>query len=329
MAENVYWLGRYLERAEDLARALLAYEEIRLDIPGQKAPGWQRLAALAGTGPETAAELDAEGFVARVILDRANPSSLLGALHAARENLRKARTILPSECWHTLNPLYLAIGGLDVAVRPAELSAHLERVVARSRELAGHVSGSMLRDDGYRFLRLGMHLERADMMLRVATIVAATLIPADHEVPFADVRAMGLLKSVGAFGTYRHRYQARADFKNTLNLLLYEPGFPRSFVHALLEMGRDLDDLPESGATLTALQACWPTETVDSRPALDAFARTALERLAALGDALAASYFSEKTLLDGQGAAPPRVPRRPGGTTAQRQELKEEQAART
>jgi uncharacterized alpha-E superfamily protein len=328
MAENIYWLGRYLERAEDLARAILAYEEIRLDIPGQKAQGWQRLAALAGTGPDPAVALEAEGFVARVILDRANPSSLLGALHAARENLRKARTILPSECWHTLNPLYLAIGALDVAVRPADLSAHLERVVALSRELAGHVSGSMLRDDGYRFLRLGVHLERADMMLRVATIVVATLMPADHEVPFADVRAMGLLKSVGAFGTYRHRYQASADFKNTLNLLLYEPGFPRSFVHALLEMGRDLDDLPESGAALTALQACWPTETVDSRPALESFASNALERLAALGDALAASYF-ENTLLDGQGAAPPRVARRPGGTTAEREGLFIEQAART
>jgi uncharacterized alpha-E superfamily protein len=327
MAANVYWLGRYLERAEDLARAILAYEEIRLDIPGQKAPGWQRLASLAGTGAETAAELDAEGFVARVILDRTNPSSLLGALHAARENLRKARTILPSECWHTLNPLYLAVGALDAAAPPAELSAHLERVVARSRELAGHVSGSMLRDECYKFLCLGMHLERADMMLRVATIVAATFIPSDREAPFADVRAMGLLKAVGAFGTYRHRYQASDDFKNTLNLLLYEPGFPRSFVHALLEIGRDLDDLPESGAALTALQACWPTETVDSRPALDAFVSTALQRLAALGDVLAARYFSDRPLPDGQGAAPPRVPRLSGGTTAERQELK--QAAHT
>jgi uncharacterized alpha-E superfamily protein len=321
MAENVYWLGRYLERAEDLARAILAYEEIRLDIPGQKAPGWQRLAALAGEGAATAGELDAEAFVARVILDRGNPSSLLGALHAARENLRMARTILPAECWHALNPLYLAIGALDENVAPADLSAHLDRVVARSRELAGHVSGSMLRDDGYRFLRLGVHLERADMMLRVATIVAATLIPADHDVPFADVRAVGLLKSVGAFGTYRHRYQASADFKHTLDLLLYELSFPRSFVHALLEIGRDLDDLPESGAALTALQACWPTETVDSRPALDVFASDALVRLAAFGDVLASSYFSEKRVPDGQDAAPPRVSRRPAGATAERREL--------
>src|SRR5579863_2792067 len=106
LAENAFWLGRYLERAEDLSRAILAYEQIRLDLPGQRAPGWQRLAACAGVAPAEAAELASAAFVARVILDRQNPSALLGALHAARENLRRARSVFPAECWQTLNSLH-------------------------------------------------------------------------------------------------------------------------------------------------------------------------------------------------------------------------------
>jgi uncharacterized alpha-E superfamily protein len=181
-----------------------------------------------------------------------------------------------------------------------------------------------MRDDGYTFLRIGAHVERADMMLRVATIVATTLMPTGRDEPFADVRAMGLLKAVGAFGTYRHRYHARADFQNTVDLLLYAPSFPRSFVYTLLEIGRDLDGLPRNAEALAALQACWPLETVDSRPALDAFVGRALPHLAALGAALALTYFSPSLPPEASAAQPPRASTvRPGETKLERQEPKE------
>jgi uncharacterized alpha-E superfamily protein len=244
LAENAFWLGRYLERAEALARAILAFEEIRLDLPGQRAPGWQRLAACAGVEPAEAAALEPGAFVARVILDRENPSAILGALHAARENLRRARSLFPAECWHALNPLYLRLLGLAADAPPAELRANLDRVVAGCRELGGHIATGVLRDEGYAFLRMGILLERSDMMLRVATIVADTLIPAGRGTTFEDVRWMGLLKSVGAYGTYRHRYQAAADFGSALQLLLFEAKFPRSLSYALNEVRDHLAMLP-------------------------------------------------------------------------------------
>ncbi len=292
LAENAYWLGRYLERAEDLSRAILAYEQIRLDIPGQRAPGWQQLASLAGIAPDDAVRLEPSAFVARVVLDRQNPSSLLGALHGARENLRRARSQFPAECWHTLNPLYLRLGTVDAAVPPAELRAHLEQVVASSRELGGHITAGMLRDEGYAFVRMGVHLERADMMLRVATIVAETLIPADSGTPFEDVRWMGLLKSVGAYGTFRHRYHAATDFRRALELMLREPTFPRSLAHGLQEIGRELGGLPRNAEPLAALEACRAAQPVESRAALGAFAEEVLERLAHLSSVLGATYFS-------------------------------------
>jgi uncharacterized alpha-E superfamily protein len=307
LAENAYWLGRYLERAEDLSRALLAYEQIRLDLPGQRAPGWQRLATLAGVAPaESSAGLDPAAFVARVILDRQNPCSLLGALHAARENLRRARSLFPAECWHTLNPLYLRLSALDAAAAPATLRAQLEQVVAASREIGGHITAGMLRDAGYAFLRMGAHLERADMTLRIATIVADTLFPGGRGAPFEDVRWMGLLRSVGAYGTYRHRYHAATDFNSALELLLREPTFPRSLAHGLQEIGRELGGLPEHVEVQDALEACRPAQVVETRAALATFADNALAHLANLSSVLESTYFS-MALPAPEQAAPPRV----------------------
>ncbi len=300
LAESAFWLGRYLERAEDLSRALLAYELIRLDIPGEKAPGWQRLAALAGIERETATRLEPSALIALVILDRQNPSSLLGAVHAARENLRRARSLLPSECWHTLNPIYLRLEALGAAVPPADLRAILLQIMASSHQLTGQVAACMVRDEGHAFLRIGVHLERADMMLRVATIVAETLIPAHHSFRFEDVRWMGFLKSVGAYQTYRRRYHASSDFGSALELLLVEPTFPRSLAHGLLQVGRDLDGLPRNAGPLVALRDCWPPQAVNTRNALDRFAEGAIERLAHLGSVLGATYFSPADSFPGE-----------------------------
>jgi uncharacterized alpha-E superfamily protein len=206
--------------------------------------------------------------------------------------LRRSRSLLPSECWHTLNPLYLRLAALDPAAPPAELREALEGVLASNRELAGHVTAGMLRDAGYAFLRMGTHVERADMMLRVATIVADTLIPPGHGTPFEDVRWMGLLKSVGAYGTYRHRYHAATGFRSALELLLYERTFPRSLAHAIQEIERDLAGLPGNADAAAAFAACRPTRAVETRSALARFADEVLARISQASAVLERTYFS-------------------------------------
>jgi uncharacterized alpha-E superfamily protein len=319
LAENAYWLGRYLERAEDLARAILAFEEIRLDMPGQRAPGWQRLAACAGVADAEAAALEPSAFVARVVLDRKNPSAILGALNAARENLRRARSLFPAECWYTLNPLYLQTGALGSQLRPAELRVNLERIVGACRELAGHIQTGMLRDEGYAFFRMGVQLERSDMTLRVATVVAETLIPTSRRMPFEDVRWMGLLKSVGAYGTYRHRYHAATDFQSALQLLLFEPTFPRSLTFGLDEVAGHLAGLPANEDALSALRACRPAYAIETREALAPFADDALARLAHASAVLERSYFT-LALPVTEGARPRAAGKRhPGGPSSDNQ----------
>jgi uncharacterized alpha-E superfamily protein len=298
LAENAYWFGRHAERTEDLARALLAYEDIRLDMPGQRAPGWQQLATLAGVSEAASASLDSEAFVAAAILDRENPSSLLGALHAAREDLRRARPLFPAEGWHTLNPIYLRLCGTDSRVAPAQLRELLERAVAACRELAGHIEAGMLRDDAHAFLRMGLHLERADLTLRIVALVADTLMPPRQSAPFEDVRWIGLLKCVGAYGSYRHRYQTRSNFVDALELLFGDPAFPRSLVYTLREIGRDLTLLPGNASALAALKQCRPARPARTRADLRAFADEEIDRLAGLHAAIDARYFRS----DGAGA---------------------------
>jgi uncharacterized alpha-E superfamily protein len=300
MAERMFWMGRYLERAEDLARALLVYEQVRLDIPGRDELAWQKLARLAGIDAGAAARLDAAALVGRMVRDRENPSSLLGAVHRARENLRQARSLLPSECWHTLNLLYLRLESFGEEAPPAALASVLAYTVASCQELSGRIAGCMLRDQAHTFLRLGVRLERADMLLRITTTVADALIPADHPFGFEDVRWMALLRSVGAYHASRRRHHARSDFGNALDLLLLEPAFPRSLMHTVMEIDRELAGLPHSEEPHAALRACWPVRVEKSRAGLERFAPEALRDLARLGAVIESTYFHlapERTAL--------------------------------
>jgi uncharacterized alpha-E superfamily protein len=302
LAESCYWLGRHLERAADLSSALLAYEQIRLDLPGPEAPSWGRLAGLAGLDAQPAEDIPARALIQAVVFDRENPSSLLGSLHQARENLRRTRFLFPYECWQTLTPLHQALEAARVNVTSpapgeagdpwAELGPVLAEVVRGSQQFAGQIATGMMRDQAHAFLRIGIHLERADMMFRVSTVMTEALIPSRPGARFEDVRWMGLLKALGAYHTYRRRFQTRSDFGNALELLLFEPRFPRSFAHALLQIDRDLDRLPRNLAAREALRSCWPKAEPGSRAALEHHAETALAALAHVHTVLASGYLS-------------------------------------
>jgi uncharacterized alpha-E superfamily protein len=290
LAESTFWLARYLERAEDLARALLVWEQLRLDMAGRETPGWQALGPLAGVAPDEAALLDRRSLVARIILDRESFSSVLGSLSRARENLRVTRSLMPSECWHTLNALYLRLERLAPEGPPAELGASLAQVVASAQQLAGQVAAAMLRDESYAFLRLGIYLERADMTLRIAIAIAEELIPADQP-----------------------RYHARAEFANVVDLLLIEPAFPRSLAHALQQIGREIEGLPANEAPRAALRAAASVHAPSNRAGWLQLAEVALADLANLSTVLGATYFAPTLAAPSAGADGVRA--RPARTT--------------
>jgi uncharacterized alpha-E superfamily protein len=252
VAEAVYWTGRYLERAETTARIIKVHTELYLDLPKSAGIGWTPL--LAVTGSEEAYGLahdgaDEDRVVSFLVSSDENPGSLLASLAAARENLRVTRAVFPRETWETLNALY--VDAADTCAHAISRRTRLrwtDEVVAGCQRISGALAGTMSHDAAYSFLRLGSHLERADMTTRVLDVRAGMPDdgPAQQEQPYADLLWMSVLRSLGAQQMYRRSVQNRVWGADVLRFLLRDRTFPRSFLHCLDAMENCLGFLPNA-----------------------------------------------------------------------------------
>lgn len=297
-AEALFWFARYLERAEVLSRVVLTYEELGLDLPGQSAPNAARLLSALGLKPKEASPTSMSERIGAPVLDPDNPSSVRGALRSARENLRMSRVLLPANCWEALNALCLVLDRSEPPTSTAELLTTLARVEASCHELAGNITERMTRDDAYAFLNIGKHLERADMLLRLVTVLSELVYP-DQLRPFEDVRWIGLLKSVGAYEMYRRYHRGRVEVVHALDFLLFARSFPRSFGYCLDRIDAELATLPRADAPRLTLSSCRleASQVLAQRSAgaIVGHARTALGALATLDAAISRTHFLESS----------------------------------
>jgi uncharacterized alpha-E superfamily protein len=174
IAENVYWVGRYVERADDTVRLVATHYYGLLQI-GSPEDGLfpEELLAVLGTRPAAGSAPSLNSAVARAVSDPDNLSSVASCLRAARENARRSREVLPLELWETLSA---ATGWLDGAAERETTADELLREAPNwTRAFFGLVDIGMPRTQAWRTMRLGMLLERADMTLRVLILAADTL----------------------------------------------------------------------------------------------------------------------------------------------------------
>lgn len=250
LAENLYWHGRYLERAEDLARLVNVNANLNLDLPKTIAPGWEPLVRITGAGA-TYAELHDEfdeRTVSRFLLsEQRNPNSLRSCLENARENLRSARDLLPREVWEQMNALYLdgeeALKGQLSKRRRHEF---LRRLILDCQQIAGTLLGCMSQDHAYDFMLIGRYLERADMTTRILDVRADDLLPEDLDelAPYDAVQWMSVLKSLTGYQMYRRHVRTRVTGPDVLGFLLRDPQFPRAVMFGLGALETLLRDLP-------------------------------------------------------------------------------------
>lgn len=250
LAESVYWTGRYLERAEATARILAAHTELFLDLPRSAGVTFAPLLAIAGSAEhfdEVRGDPTEEAVISWLAADRANPASIVASLAQARENVRTTRQLFPREAWEIVNHTYLC------AVEEAEHVVHrrsrlrwLDDVAVDLQRLTGLLAGAMHQDETYSFLRVGRHLERADMTTRVLDVRATTLMGPPDEVlrAFVDVQWLSVLRSLSAHQAYRRRVQGRVSGPEVLRFLLQDPQFPRSVEHCLTQIAQSLLELP-------------------------------------------------------------------------------------
>ena len=252
-ANELYWMARHIERAENTARlldvtyrmSLLPYEAIE---PGLAwAEPWAVpliTSGLATAFYERFPELSAERVLRYMILDSGNPSSIYCCLRAARESARSVRGAITSEMYEDLNSAWLEMRGYDYnRIEVTGVSEFLDWVKMRSHLFRGVTFGTMLRDEAYHFIRLGTHIERADNTARILDVKYHTLLPSAADVGGAVdyYQWSALLRSVSGFESYRKIYSDVITPRRVAELLILRQDMPRSlhscmnFIHETLE----------------------------------------------------------------------------------------------
>jgi uncharacterized alpha-E superfamily protein len=296
LAERVYWLGRYLERSEDLARAILAHTKMSLDMPESAEVAFKPLLEICGVATQlTGSSPSSRGLLPilrALVMEGGETSSLLALVTSARENARVCRAFIPEDVWDTLNPAYLSLVDLNQRASIPKIEQAIQGVIRACQQIHTQLAESMSRDEAFLFVQLGRYIERADMLLRVTQVSEALGRVNNQDAPFADVRWMSMLHSQNAYQMYRREHEGHADIASTLRFLLGSQKFPRSLWFSLSEVSSFLDQLPMSRDLVEECEAlrafalpCKPTEP-------RVYAEGLLMGLSALSDSLHTTYFA-------------------------------------
>ena len=259
VAERFYWMARYIERAENTARLLNAYNLLMLDLPKGVGLAWSQLVDISGGHDDFAARYrsaNERNTLAFLLSDRDYSSSIISSVTMARENVRTTRDIVPSEGFESVNELLMF-----VRRRLASRSSHqhmydfLSQIVQRCQGITGLLAGTMSQDAAYQFVRVGRNLERADMTTRILDVGSATLIGAsDAELKRLENRLWTwLLRALSAHQMYRQTVRRQVTGTVAAGYLLHDTLFPRAVLHTLGEIRACLKTLPRNTAAVRAL----------------------------------------------------------------------------
>ena len=249
-AENLFWLARYVERAEYLARTIEATLRAT-SLPAAyvgKTNEWESALLTAGVGDsfyEQHEEADERSVVDYLAFSADNPSSIRNCIEAARLNSRSVRTALTGEMWDTINSAWIELqqtwqGG----VRSREdLARFLRFVQETSLRFDGSAYRTMLRNDAYWFSRLGLHLERADNTARILDVKYQILLPASERVggSLDYFQWTTILREVSAFNAYHWVYRESIKPVLVADLLILNPEMPRSLASCYRMLVEHLD----------------------------------------------------------------------------------------
>ncbi|WP_290901430.1 alpha-E domain-containing protein [Aquabacterium sp.] len=252
-ADHLFWMARYMERAENTARLLdVNYQTSLLPQSSEAAlQGWEGLLGISELTEEYLHKFDevnARDVMSFMVTDANNPSSILSCLRAARENARAVRGALTTEVWETMNQTWLEFNRLvkegAMGRDPADL---FEWVKFRSHLSRGVTLGTMLQDESFHFQRIGTFLERADNTARLLDVkfharntefFGSGAGNEGKEVDFYHWSAV--LRSVSAFEVYRKVYRNVIRPEKVAELLILRAEMPRSLVHCMDEVVSNL-----------------------------------------------------------------------------------------
>ena len=245
VADSIYWLNRYVERAENVARYIDVNLNLILDSPTGVAEQWEPLVRITGDTDifqERYGKASAENVIQFLAFDSEYPNSILSCLQSARENARSIREIISSEMWEQVNDSYLMV---KEAAKEQVLSALHEfftQIKLSSHLFAGITDATMTHNEGWHFGRMGRFLERADKTTRILDVKYFILLPSVTDIgsPLDEIQWMALLKSASAYEMYRKSKQHRIIPNRVVEFLILDREFPRSIHFCLSQVAESL-----------------------------------------------------------------------------------------
>jgi uncharacterized alpha-E superfamily protein len=246
-ADCIFWLARYIERAENLARILDVNETFSRDSRGGQ--NWRSIIQLNSDEEAFLAaerKVSAQSVLEFYVVDADNPSSIVSAIHNARENARTLRPLISTEMWVQLNVFYNHLAEIGLAdLAPGRLAALFATIKEACQTHTGITEGTFFRDQGWYFYQLGRYIERADQTTRLLDIKYHLLLPeiADVGSPTDVSQWNALLRSAAGYHAYRRLHAASTTPARVAGFLLLNQAFPRSVHHCVREVGRLLGEV--------------------------------------------------------------------------------------
>lgn len=306
IAESLFWIGRYTERAENHARLLDVYYHLREEGSGEAEAVWKRIAEAigdCGQYEERYQEYRERDVLFFLTLDITQENSIFSCVYQARDNLKKIREQLPAELWNLLNGFYLWLKGVRIE-EVLQQSPH--RFFQRLKEGLAAFQGTMvsiaLRDQSWHMLESGRHLERSENVVRLLQSVSGAA-PEQHKASYAYT--MAVLKSVGGYEAFRRLDLEQFSLEEVARFLVLQESFPRSIHFALASFEQHLKamrgDSSSSGSALERMirsagkarsELGWLDRNDITMDNLDAVLLKLLSTNQLLGEAVAKYFFS-------------------------------------
>jgi len=242
VANSIYWMNRYIERADNYARFISVNFNLALDLPSNIPEQWEPLIIATADHHqffECYAEVNRENVLHFMTFDERNPNSILSCLYIARENARTIRECISKEMWEYLNRIYWKVKNSVFGSKLWEISKYqgfLEEIKTGSQLFYGIVDSTITRGESWHFGQLGKQIERADKTTRFLDVKYFTLLPSVEAVgsPLDLLLWSAVLKSNSAYNMFRQQYKV-INPSNIVEFLILDKNFPRSVVHCLQE----------------------------------------------------------------------------------------------
>lgn len=252
VAESIYWMSRYIERAENVARFISVNLNLHMDLPGVGDEQWLPLVITTGDEESFGQRYQVatkEDVLQFLTFDRENGNSIFASLRAARENARSVREVISGEMWEHVNRFYLMLKESDGQQALENTADFYEQIRVLGQQFMGVTDATMTHGEAWHFCRMGRLIERADKTSRILDVKYYLLLPSPADIgsPLDDIQWAALLRSASGLEMYRQKHGLISP-AHVVDFLILDKEFPRAVLYCLTKANDSLHAV--SGAAM-------------------------------------------------------------------------------